>query len=375
MLSSLPGVFPMKRFYIPILLLAALSLSRCSKNNDNVSPKNQVDFDIQQNFADTSLRINDIIQLADSSFIMTGGASMNGGNFQNLIMKYDKNGKKVWVSIKSLSDSPKGFSRAFALSQSKYSAYRDVGFSYDPAPRIVDYNSSGTLLSQNFVNTSISMFGLAYESGNYYLAGVKNNYMAFQELKPDGTSQWIKFYLYGPAALSISALSDSDFVAIAGGKSSQTGNYLLKINNLGDTLWTRPYKGYIVKALANNDFLAISGSEPNVDFIMFDDHGNENWKVENTDVSTTSFDQGCSNILDYNSQHFIFSILKNDATLYLYEFDVSGNKTNTIQVKNVSSDTQVALTTTMDNGVIVVKSNISSSTKTLELTKYSKVIP
>ncbi len=365
----------MKGIYPPLLLLTFLFLSHCNKNNDNITPKNQVDFDIRENFADTSLRINDVIQLSDSSFIMTGGASMNGGTFQNLIMKYDKSGKKVWISIKSQSDSPKGFSRVIAVSNSKYSAYRDKGFSYDPAPRIVDYNSNGNLIFQNFVNTSISMYGLAYKSGNYFLAGEKNNYMAFQELKPDGTSQWIKFYLYGPAALSISALSDSNFVAIAGGKSTQTGNYLMKINEKGDTLWTLPYKGYAVKVLADNDFLAITGSEPNVNFIMFDSQGNEKWKIVNSDAATTSFDQGCSDILDFNSQYYIFSILKNDGTLYLYECDNSGNLKNTIQVTGIQSNTQVALNKTFDNGLIVVKSNISSSSKTFEIIKYSQVTP
>ena len=75
-----------KIFYLPLMFLILL-LSECSKNNDTVKPDNTIDFSFTENHTDTAFRINDVIQLADSSFIMVGGASIHKGNFQNLVMK------------------------------------------------------------------------------------------------------------------------------------------------------------------------------------------------------------------------------------------------------------------------------------------------
>jgi hypothetical protein len=360
-----------------LYLLPGLTLlfTTCSKNNDNVNPENKIDFSISESYTDTAFRINDIIQLADSSYILVGGASINKGNFQNLIMKYNKSGKRVWVNIKSNSDSPKGFSRVFPINKNKLSAYRDKGFAYDPAPRIVDYDSKGKLTLQNFVNTSITMHGLDYVAGSYFLAGEKSSVVAFQELDPNGTSKWLKFYNSGKSMLSISSLSDTTFITIGGGDISISSNLMMKLNNKGDTLWTKPRKGFTVQGLADGNFLAITGGPQDIQFQSFDNSGSAKWKSDYSDANSSSYDQGCYNILAYQSQYFIFTMLKNDGILYCYEYDLSGNLVNTIKINDIQSGTQVAATNTIDNGLIVVKSVTSTAPGKVELIKYSNVTP
>ncbi len=356
-------------------LLSVLLIYQCSKNNEPSGPPNILSFDNTENYTDTVFRVNDVIQLPDSSFIMAGGASIQNGKFQNLIMKFDKSGKKVWIRIKSQSDSPKGFSRIVAVSSGKLSAYRDVGFSYDPAPRIVDYDYNGNLVFQNFVNTSIIMHGLVYMKSKYYLSGEKNNVMAYQEVNPDGTSQWIRFFLNEPPSLSVSNVSDSALVAIGGGNTSRTGRFLYKINLQGDSLWTRPFGGYEVQGLSNGNFLAVTGSGSDIDFAMFDTDGHESWKNSFSDAGTSSYATGSYRNLDFQSQYYLFSLLKSDGLLYAYVYDGSGNRVNMIKITGVSGTSQVAITETMDNGFLVVKTNQSASTHDFELIKYSQVIP
>ena len=365
----------MRKIYFLLLLLPILFFIRCNKNNESIKPENLIAFDNIENYSDTSFRINDIFQLGDSSYLLTGGVSISKEPFQNLIMKYDKSGKRIWINIKSHSDSPKGFSRVTIVNQNKYSAYRDKGFAYDPAPRIVDYDSKGKLIFQNFVNTSITMHGLTYVNGKYYLAGEKNKVMAFQKLDPDGTSKWLKFYQYAPAALSISQLSDSNFVCIGGGNSENVGYYLLKLNNKGDTIWTKPYKGFVVQGLPDGDFLAISGTGQYIEYIRFDKNAEEKWKNQFTDASPSSYEAGCFNILGYNSKYFMFTMLKDDGIFYLYEYDESGNPVNTLTVNDINPSIHIAITKTLDEGFIAVKSSIDTNPRDLELIKYSHVTP
>ena len=364
-----------KIFYLPLMFLP-LFISECSKNNDTVKPDNTIDFSIRESHSDTAFRVNDVIQLADSSFIMVGGASIHKGNFQNLVMKYDKNGKRVWISIKSNTDSPKGFSRVFAVTQNKISAYRDKGFTYDLAPRIVDYNTNGKYLDQNYVNTYIDMNAVEYVSGNFFLAGGKNGVVAFQELDPNGSSKWLKFYYSGKSMLSLSDLSDTSFVAIGGGDISISTNQLMTLNNKGDTLKTFPYKGFVVKGLQNGDFLATTGGTTNVQFRSFDQSGSVKWSSDKGSSGVTNaYPSGCYSILEYDKGYFIFTMIGNDGNLYCYEYDIAGKLVNTIQINDIGSDTRIAINKTFNNGLIVVKSVSSTTPGDVEIIKYSDVTP
>jgi hypothetical protein len=362
----------MKRILLELCICLNLLIQGCN-NGESPKPGENISFDIKENYTDTCFRVNKIIQLSDSGYILAGGASTGNGKFQNLFMKYDPAGKRVWVNIKSHSDSPKGFCEIIKLNENKLYAYRDYGFNYDPSPRIVEYNGKGKMIFQNIIGIGIKMNSLVFIPYDYFIAGQDQGHLAYQKLDTGARSKWIKRYSFAPAGLSITQTEDNNFISIAGGNDSGNGNYLIKIDPEGDTIWTRNYKGYVVKALSDGNFLAITGTGSNIDFIMFDNPGNEKWKIQYTDASISSFTAGCLNILDFDSGYYVFTMLKDDGIFYIYVFNKSGKLTKTDQISDISTNDQLAIAKTIDEGIIVVKSNISNTSKIFEIIKLPKV--
>lgn len=147
----------------------------------------------------------DIIELNDGNYIITGATSSYGAGHQDLyLIKTNSNGDTIWTNT---------------------------------------FGGGGTDFGRSIVeveNGDIMTLGVTYSFGDYvefYL--IKTN--------SEGDSIWTKTY-GGPNMDSGYSIAQADvgFVLLGFSESFGAGNndiYLIKINNDGDTLWTRTYGG------------------------------------------------------------------------------------------------------------------------------------
>jgi len=202
-----------------------------------------------------------IIQTTDEGYAIIGNTSFFGLSYVDIfLLKIDPNGDTSWTKCYDLSSSDRGYS----ISQVSDCGYIIVGEAKTfPADYTYVY-----LLRTNYLGDTLwtKLYGSSsnWDSGRsiastfdsgYIIAGRTASFGAggsdFWIIKTDslGDSLWTKTFgdTEVDAAYSILQTPDSGYIAVGHYRDvavdSTSGMYLIKLDNSGDTLWTRSYGG------------------------------------------------------------------------------------------------------------------------------------
>jgi hypothetical protein len=354
------------------MFMAVLFIAAACKKDENVQPGNLDSFNISPPVNTTSYRVNKIIQVSDGGYILAGGAIITqDGYYQHLIMKFDKFGNKLWENITTSRNSSIGFNEVFEISTNQYLAWRSFGFADDPYPRAVIYDADGKIISDTKLD-AIGGICFLYRNYNYYLAGSVDNNAAFQMVNTLGVSKWIKTFPDSPEIISLTPLPDGSFVAIGVLTYSGQANSLMKLSLSGDTIWTRPISGFMVKGLQDNSTLAIVIDQGKLAFMKISSLGNKTWEKSVNDIPYNSNYNYSVNIFNMDTA-YMFTVL-NENVLHVFVLNEYGNtlkKTNITLTLPVGH--QVTYTKTDDNGLMIVISDAIEQNHDVELLKMRRI--
>ncbi|HSF54281.1 MAG TPA: T9SS type A sorting domain-containing protein [Algoriphagus sp.] len=236
-------------------------------------------------------------QTTDSCYIVTGvlNAAVNGGVPTSFLLKLGGNGDSLWTRT---FDTP---SYSKSVVQTIDGGYIICG-QYGTPPATVVYlirtNPWGDTMWTKKGNLGFQ-YGWGEDilqtfDGNFIITGTafngseKNVYLS--KIDESGNTIWTKYY--GGAkddfAYSVDKVDSGGFVITGGTYSYSSGPFtnadiwLIRTNNNGDTLWTRNYGsiesevGLSVKSCPNGGFVltGYSGSQPDVFLLKTDSLGN-----------------------------------------------------------------------------------------------------
>jgi Secretion system C-terminal sorting domain/Beta-propeller repeat len=186
-----------------------------------------------------------------------------------LTIKYNSSGVKQWEKIyEGIAGSD---DRAYAMAvDDSGNVYVTGGTGYDNSIVTIKYNSLGdSLWARSYIgpasghNWTFAQCIFVDDSGNVYVAGTSEGLVGvhglFQDYttikySPDGVQLWVARF-NGPGtdadvvnSMAVDALGNVYVTGFAGGGSTGSGDSYndittIKYNLLGDSLWTRTYKG------------------------------------------------------------------------------------------------------------------------------------
>jgi alpha-tubulin suppressor-like RCC1 family protein len=204
-----------------------------------------------------------IQKTTDNGYIIAGETENFGaGDFDVFLTKVDSNGTALW----SKAYGSTGKEYAHSLKQTFDGGYVVVGQKERTTQGTWDIfmlrvNSNGdTLWTKTYGGTNVNDLDIGYSvdqttDGGFIVTGHTWSYgLAFGDiylLKTDSTgqAQWAKTYggsVGGDVARSVKQTADNGFIIAGMTQSFGAGGidiYIIKTNNLGDTLWTKTFGG------------------------------------------------------------------------------------------------------------------------------------
>ncbi len=221
----------------------------------------------QKIFGGTGSDFGTDVQLTnDGGYIITGLIENNfvAGNSDAFLLKTDANGDTLWTKTYGGASSDGGR----AVQQTSDSGYIITGFSESfNNIYLLKTNSTGNLLwTKTFggAGTPEGESVIQTTDGGYFISGGGN---ALNLIKTDsnGDTLWTKAYGgTGPCrAYAVQQTNDGGYIVsgYAQGLITGTDYYLLKLNAVGDSLWTRTYGGmsseraYSVKQTSDGGYI------------------------------------------------------------------------------------------------------------------------
>ena len=242
---------------------------------------------------------NDVQQTADSGYIACGFIPQSGMQDNIYVVKTDKNGDTLWTR---------------AWGSSRYDIARSVQETYDGGYIVAgQWDTTGILLRLNslgdtiwaklFYDGYVSFYSVSETADSGFVAtGVLNaNHLGLNlevyvvRVDKNGNTLWEKNYGYVDAdyGFSVKTLPDGSF--LVGGYSFQGftdyDSYLLKLNEYGDTIWTKTYSdprenGIVEIAINQDGSLAFAeaksviGMSYQFSILKTDTFGNFLWRTE-----------------------------------------------------------------------------------------------
>jgi hypothetical protein len=209
----------------------------------------------------------------DEEYIHTGIKSITDTT-RPMIIKVNKQGNVLWN--KRYNNNTCNFSVNAFLKNAK-NEYIGVGGSFTAGdtcgssptnPYSVDLqlymqkiNDSGDLIWQKTIGESVNKTGqlgvgiTPTKDGNYFAIGSDDGYPWLLKINEGGDSLWTKKYasLYGNGPASISSINDGYLIFTI----TYTNTYISKINEQGDLLWTKnlPFRAEALTQGANGNFI------------------------------------------------------------------------------------------------------------------------
>ncbi len=285
-----------------------------------------------------------IEQTKDGGYIVAGHYQDFSGSGM-MLLKLNASGHVVWRKTWSEPTSA-GFGYGLSAHETSDKGYIIVGYTY------IDY----------------------YDSNKH-----KDIFVA----KADslGNNQWLRNFgdSTDEFGYDVHETSDGHYL-IAGSQydltSSNTKMYLLKLNTMGDTIWTRRYGGLFLSelksvwettdgayVLAGSSNSSTSGGATNLSVLKVDTAGSILWDKE---YGHTDFDYA-NEIRQTTDGGFIVTGLANlggipNGDMYLLKLDSLGNMTFPTSISEMYDKINIHVYPNPSEGIIYIKSNISNAT-------------
>jgi hypothetical protein len=324
----------MKKLTI-LLVLALFSLSANS----------QVTF--QKTFGSPNVDIGNYVeQTTDGGYIITGHATnfILGANQDIYLIKTDSSGDMEWSKTYRGTDNE----TATCVQQTSDGGYIICGFYYfgsGPQYRgfLIKTNSVGdTLWTKTFGNVLNELLSLKQTSdGGYIVGGLyqTGTYDASLVIKLNNTGNIIWSKKYG-SGLSVDDLlfiseiqqtTDGGYIACGNGNCGNCPMFLLKLNTVGDTVWSKIYEpnlfsGNSVKQTQDGGYIIggvyhTGGANDGPVFIKTDVSGNIVWNK----VYTMSNWGKIKFLYQTNNGGYIAVLANNSSEIYLLKLNSLGN--------------------------------------------------
>jgi len=282
---------------------------------------------------------NSVKQIQNGGYIVTGRSNLN---FKALLLKTDENGDELWRNTYGESNYCWGYS----VEQTSDGGYIITGMADGNYPKLLLVKTDGDGNEEWTKTIEEGAPGEAViqtNDGGYIITGMDQSYSGNVILiKTDqfGNTDWIKTYNWGDSSFGsdVQQTQDGGYIITGSTEGYIPFNYdsfLIKTNNLGDTIWTRLYAdnssnfsssidqtidgGYILTGLI--------GEYEDLDLMLIktDINGNLIWKKlygHSTDQSGYSIQQTSDN--GYIIAGEIQDTLTQDYNIYLIKTNQNG---------------------------------------------------
>ncbi|MFA5033748.1 MAG: FlgD immunoglobulin-like domain containing protein [bacterium] len=294
----------------------------------------------------------DVKQCPDGGFIVAGKLDKDPGSLKEYdfyLVKTDSAGDTLWTknygsddksemanSIQICDDS--GF---IVVGTRDRGMYGDIFALRTKANGDTVWTKIYNLMDKNYGN-----YVCKCSSGGFLIAGkvTSNTYACLIRIDEDGDTLWTR--KYGPGndewASCVQECNDGNFI-VSGysfvGASAGGSVLLMKVDTLGDTLWTRTYgtteldMGYSVQECADNGFIIVAETYPsgsdknNVYIIRTNSTGDSLW----TRIYGGAQNDLCTSVLECSEGGFLVSgesySFGSNADIYILKLNANGDTT------------------------------------------------
>ena len=313
-----------------------------------VDPGSTLEFVKHFETQDSIFTLNSAVQLSDSSYVIGGAVRYNGSFDKNVLMKFDKYGNRKWTSIMESSYTPNGVEKIFQKANG-YIGFRGHHYDVENSSHFIYYSQDGNVENEIFLNKDFLTNDIIEVNNNYLLAGRTSN-TGFRMITENGELIWETIFDLGSEAYAISKLTDGNYISIGGANAGYQGEFLIKLNEQGEKIWSKNYKGIDILGITDNEFLAVIVYEGYWSLVKFDQDGNIVWNKTLEDFDPDINKPNAMNIIRYNDEFFICAYTNVLDHLKLLVFDSNGDEINFLQF----DDAQYTMVSkTMDKGLLI----------------------
>ncbi len=326
----------------------------------------------------TDMYINEVIKNKDGGYILLGGIG-NTSVGEKHIIKLDSAGNVAWARKYS-----NGFQCASLFGEDYLGIYdiRDsFGWNSAQYGELSLFDSDGMFVSAITIPESLLVREMhpTADGGSIAIGSSQSWQYSQMLMKTDSTGnfEWIK---YVDSVLTVFQFSLSDIIQANAGGYIGIGNYfypdtfnaphynlLVRLNNLGDTIWTKSYEAfgeYKIFNATENGFLLLTSTR----FALLDSVGNLKWIKEIQQSSVPYF--FLSDFEMTSDSNFIFSaeIMESYRSPCLLKVDTAGNFIWMHKYQTTTTNNGYELTICHDGGY-AVSSNCNGANRYLLLIK------
>lgn len=359
-----------------IYFLLAILLIGCSQDEPTPDPNPEPeilleptdDFLRQYTTKDSIFILNSMVQLSDSSYTISGAVRYDETGNKNVLMNFDKYGKRTWTTVMKDTYTPSGIQKLYKNSFG-YVGYVGHHYNFEKSPHIIFFDGKGNVEKEIFTNNEILGNDVYKDGNNFLIAGYADGNMLLRMITQDGNLIWNKGFQFYPRAHSLTKLDDGNFIVIGGGGYTGEGEYLIKLDNKGEVIWSKPYKGLEVTALPNNEFLAITTSGDSPSLVRFDELGTKVWDIPLQALGPGSLGNALT-ILNYDE--FLVTAYINDASnLNILVSDLDGNVIKLHTIDSLRGGMYTLVSKTLDGGLLISHSNNDSPFNLIKMSEES----
>lgn len=207
----------------------------------------------QITFEQTYGGINDdhfysVRQTNDGGYICIGSTENYGAtDYDIYILKTDLIGDSIWA--KRITDTLNYNDMGYSIEQTNDGGYI-FGGSLDGKAYVQKIDDAGNVVWGKFYDEGFMAHSVQHTFDNgYVFAGKSKDYKVYLvKTYPDGDTMWTRKYGYATMAYGycVQQTIDSGYIVIGsilGYDGIHHDAYLIRVNSIGDTLWTRKYDG------------------------------------------------------------------------------------------------------------------------------------
>lgn len=307
------------------------------------------DFLKQYTSKDSIFILNSMVQLSDSSYTISGAVRYDETGNKNVLMNFNKYGKRTWLTVMEDTHTPYGIQKLYKNSFG-YVGHVGHHYNFEDSPHIIYFDGNGNVEKEILTNNSILGHDVVRDGNNFLIAGYGDGDMLLRMITQDGNLIWNKSFQFYPDAHSLDKLDDGNFIVIGGGGYTGVGEYLLKVDNKGEVIWSKPYKGLEVTALPNNEFLAVTTGDSS-SLVRFDELGTKVWDIPLQDLSLANLGDALT-IINYDD-FVVTAYVNNKYNLNILVSDLDGNVIKLHTIDSLRGGKYTLVSKTLDGGLLI----------------------